>query len=55
VPVPNRGTCSKDSTNALYGVAVSGGNVYAVGQAGIDSLAEVGGSGGHWKFLKSSN
>ncbi len=55
VPVPNRGTCSNDSTNALYGVTVSGGNVYAVGQGGIDSLAEVGGSGGHWKILRSAN
>jgi hypothetical protein len=55
VSVPNRGTCANDDTNALYGVAVAGGNVYTVGQAGIDSLAEVAGSGGHWKFLRSSN
>jgi hypothetical protein len=55
VSVPNRGTCAGDVTNALYGVAVTGGSVYAVGQAGIDSLAEAGGSGGRWKFLRSSN
>ena len=55
VPAPNRGTCANDQPNALYGVTVAGGNVYAVGQAGIDSLAEVAGSGGHWKLLKSSN
>jgi len=55
VSVPNRGTCAKDQPNALYGVTVAGGNVYAVGQAGIDSLAEIGGSAGHWKLLRSSN
>ncbi len=55
VPAPNRGTCSNDAANALYGVTVTGGNVYAVGQAGIDSLAEVGGTSGHWKLLRSAN
>ncbi len=53
--MPNRGTCAKDQPNALYGVTVAGGSVYAVGQAGIDSLAEVGASAGHWRLLRSSN
>jgi hypothetical protein len=55
VSVPNRGSCGNDSTNGLFAVAVAGGNVYAVGQAGIDSLAEAAGSSGHWKILRSSN
>jgi hypothetical protein len=55
VSAPNRGTCGNDDPNALYGVTVTGGTVYAVGQAGIDSLAEVAGSSGHWKIIKSSN
>jgi hypothetical protein len=55
VSVPNRGTCANDDTNGFFGVAIAGGKVYAVGQAGIDSLAEVGGSSGHWKILRSSN
>ena len=54
VSVPNRGKCPQ-GTNALYGVAVSGGKVYAVGEAGIDALAESGKSTGSWKVLKTSN
>jgi hypothetical protein len=53
VKVPNRGSCP-NGTNAFYGVTVAGGKVYAVGQAGIDALAEER-SGSTWKVLKASN
>jgi len=53
VKVPNRGSCP-NGTNAFYGVAVAGGKVYAVGQAGIDALAEER-SGGTWKVLKAGD
>lgn len=50
---PNRGRCPT-GTNAFYGVAVSGRSVYAVGQAGIDALAERY-SAGKWTILRTGN
>lgn len=50
---PDKGSCP-DGTNAFYGVAVSGGKVYAVGQAGINALAEQY-AAGKWTILHASN
>ena len=50
---PNRGTCP-NGTNAFYGLAVTGRTLYAVGQAGINALAEKY-TAGKWTILHTGN
>jgi hypothetical protein len=55
VSVPDRGTCSSSNGNALYGVtATSTGALYAVGESGINTLAEEN-TTGTWKIVPSDN
>ena len=55
VTVPDRGSCSNNNANVLYGVtATSTGTLYAVGEGGISTLVEENTSG-TWKIVPSDN
>ncbi len=54
VNAANRGRCTSTNANALNGVAVVSGRVYAVGQSDISTLAEQHVSG-RWKIIRSGN